>query len=107
MKTILSIIALALIVIAGNLTIQTLNSDPVESYDTDTVVKVLGKYTEYFDGLSIQPGYLVETKYGLDIIPFDEGSLAKESMPAPKFISVYWPDREGRPQVLPASALLE
>lgn len=105
MKISLSIIALAIVVIATNLTYETLNSkqkDESHPFAKEKVVKVVGKYETQFDGLGVQTGFLVQTNDGLDVVPFDKGSMAG-SMAAPEYISVYWPKDSDRPIVTPGA----
>jgi hypothetical protein len=109
MKKVLSIIALALIIIAGNLTYTNFSQEKSVSpneiakkvFAQEQVVKVVGKSFLQFDGLESEMGFLVETaNNGFHTIPIDEGSMASV-MDSPPYLKVYWPKDMDRPMVDP------
>ena len=109
MKKILSIIAVAVVVIAVNLTYTNFSQEksvsPTELakkvFAQEQVVKVVGKSFIQFDGLESEIGFLVETvNSGLQVIPIDEGSMASV-MDSPPYLKVYWPEDMDRPMVQP------
>lgn len=105
MKKLLFVIALALIVISVNMSYQTFTSkgtDEKHSFAKEQVVKVLGKYEVQFDGMGAETGFLVETKDGLEVVPFDKGSLAGTAT-APEYLSVYWPKDMEKPMITPGA----
>lgn len=109
MKGILSVIAIALVVIAANLTYGTFikskeqnQKETIRPFAKEEVVKVLGKYEVQFDGFGATTGFLVEAKHGLDVIPFDKGSMAGASA-SPEYLSVYWPEEYEKPMVTPGA----
>jgi hypothetical protein len=84
MKKVLSIIAVALVVIAGNLTYSnfsqeksvSLNEFAKKAFEQEQVVKVVGKSFVQFDDLEAEMGFLIVTpNSGLQTIPIDEGYL--------------------------------
>lgn len=109
MKGILSVIAIALVVIAANLTYQTVTTskaqaqkETIRPFAQEQVVKVLGKYEVQFDGLGATTGFLVESKEGLYVVPFDKGSMAGASA-SPEYLSVYWPEGSEKPMITPGA----
>lgn len=93
MKNLLRIIAVALVIIAGNLTYTTItnnHSESVEISAREEVVEVVGRYNVVFDGLGKEIGFLVKSSKGMEVIPYDEGSMAANKGWEPKYLQVYW-----------------
>lgn len=96
MKAIASIIALALIAIAINLTIMTVQQGQssnehqlrgkVNGVDSE-LVEVVSRVTMPYDGIGATYGYLVRRGNELDVVYYDQGSHLA-NMDAPKYLEV-------------------
>ncbi|MFZ4500525.1 MAG: hypothetical protein ACOYMZ_03485 [Minisyncoccia bacterium] len=107
MKALLGIIAVALLIIAGNLTYTNVTNNQLKTTDTsarEEVVEVVGRYTTVFDGLGKEIGFLVKSSKGMEIIHYDEGSMAANKGWEPKYLQVSWANNtDKRPIVSPGT----
>ena len=93
MKKIQAVIAIALWVIALNMTYSNFNKGPVTSVPVvvdseEKVLPVIGRVSVAFDGLGAEVGFLVQDGQNLKLLPFDQGSLASNPAYQPKYLKV-------------------
>lgn len=93
MKKIQTVIAIALSVIALNMTYANFSKGPAKSVpvaadNEEKVLPVIGRVSIAFDGLGTEVGFLVQDGQNLKLIPFDQGSLASNPAYQPKYLKV-------------------
>jgi hypothetical protein len=89
-----AVIALALVVIAANMTYSNLRA-PVNAQikgervkAEQKVVRVVGRVSSVFDGFGTEVGFLVKDGDKLEIARYDKGSLADQAGWKPQYINV-------------------
>ncbi|MFO0718993.1 MAG: hypothetical protein U0522_03130 [Candidatus Paceibacterota bacterium] len=66
------------------------------------VVKVIGRYTEVFDGVGASIGFLVQSNNGLEVINCDTGFMTASPGWKPEYLTVvHWTN--GKTTVMPAT----
>ena len=89
-----AVIALALIVIACNMTYSNLRTPvnvlaKVEQVKAEQkVVRVLGRVNSVFDGMGVEVGFLVKDGDKLAIVRYDQGSMAAQPGYKPEYVNV-------------------
>jgi hypothetical protein len=101
MKIIGTVIAIALVVIATNLTImnKTAHAPAPQAKVEERVVEVIGRVDTVFDGLGVDTGFLVRDGNKLSIVHYDQGSLAAQKGYEPKYLVVVKFPGEDKPLI--------
>jgi len=104
MKHISNVIgAIALVVIAGNMTFNNVRSAKetvTKPAPTTKVVEVVGRAWHTFDGFGHIAGFLAKDGDNLVIVPYDKGSMASSPAWQPKFVTIYDHTGDGKSLVI-------
>lgn len=91
MKKIQAVIAIALSVIALNMTFTNFikgSGTPEASVREEKVLPVIGRVTSTFDGFGVEIGFLVKDGQDLKVLRYDKGSIADNPAYQPKYLNV-------------------
>lgn len=85
------VMALALVVIAANMTYSNKHSQAPEQPKQqieEKIFPVIGRVTWVFDGVGATAGFLVKDGESLKVVSYDQGSRAADPAYQPKYLSV-------------------